>query len=116
MSRVNQKIRRRVGDRGKTSRHSKRRGATPRAGKNMNQTGTKRQSRRQVIAGATVALAAAATAGPLARKTRAQKAGEASASEPFKYCLNTSTIRGQNIGIAAEVELASKVGFHGLEP
>ena len=81
----------------------------------MNETVSKKRSRRQVIAGATVALAAAATAGPLARKTRAQKA-ESSASEPFKYCLNTSTIRGQNIGIAAEVELAAKVGFHGLEP
>ena len=115
MGRVNQKIRRRTRDRGKKSRASNTRGKPPRAGKSMNQTGTRKQSRRQVIAGATVAIAAA-TAGPLARKARAQRSSESSASEPFKYCLNTSTIRGQNIGIAAEVELASKVGFHGLEP
>jgi len=115
MSRVNKKIPRRAGDRGKKSSGSNKRGAKPRAGKSMTKTGTKKQSRRQVIAGATAALAAAATAGPLSRSSRAQRS-EPSAAEPFKYCLNTSTIRGQNIGIAAEVELASKVGFHGLEP
>src|SRR5579859_2004955 len=115
MSRVNKKIRRRTGDRGKKLKAPITRGNSPRAGKRMNQTGTKKQSRRQVIAGATAALAAAATAGPLTRRARAQKS-EPSASEPFKYCLNTSTIRGQNIGIAAEVDLAAKVGFHGLEP
>lgn len=82
----------------------------------MNQPSTRKQSRREVIAGATAAIAAAATAGPLARKARAQKSTESSVSEPFKYCLNTSTIRGQNIGIAAEVDLAAKVGFQGLEP
>ena len=37
-------------------------------------------------------------------------------SEPFKYCLNTSTISGQNLGIAAEVDLAAKVGFAAIEP
>lgn len=92
-----------------------RRGGKPRTGKTMTQQHqTKKRSRREVIAGATVALAAAA-GGPLARKASAQTAAP-SASEPFKYCLNTSTISGQNIGIAAEVELAAKVGFQGLEP
>jgi 2-keto-myo-inositol isomerase len=81
----------------------------------MNQQSTRKQSRREVMVGATAALAAAATAGPLTRRARAQRASD-STSEPFKYCLNSSTIRGQNIGIAAEVELAAKVGFHGLEP
>src|SRR5689334_12096802 len=116
MSRVNKKIRRRVGDRGQESQGSKKRGASPRAGKHMKHTGNNKQSRRQVIAGATAALAAAATAGPMVGRARAQKS-EPSASEPFKYCLNTSTIRcGQRLDIAKEVELAAKVGFHGLEP
>lgn len=45
-------------------------------------------------------------------------AGPASRSpeEPFGYCLNTSTIRGQKIPLAKEVELAATAGFHALEP
>ncbi len=35
---------------------------------------------------------------------------------PFRYCLNTSTIRGQNIGIVEEIELAAKAGYDGIEP
>ena len=36
--------------------------------------------------------------------------------EPFGYCLNTSTIRGQKLPLAQEAELAARVGFHALEP
>jgi sugar phosphate isomerase/epimerase len=68
-------------------------------------------SRRQMISAATAALAAA-SAGPL---TRAADAPTSSA-EPFGYCLNTSTIMGQNLGIVAEVELAAKVGYQAIEP
>lgn len=72
-----------------------------------------RPSRRNVIAGATAALAAA-SAGTLAR---GQDGPKAPATIPqFKYCLNTSTISGQNLGIAAEVELAAKVGYDAIEP
>lgn len=48
----------------------------------------------------------------------ASPAGQAAetATEPFRYCLNTSTIRGQNLGIVQEVELAAKAGYHGIEP
>lgn len=35
---------------------------------------------------------------------------------PFRYCLNTSTIRGQNVGIVEEIELAAKAGYDGIEP
>jgi 2-keto-myo-inositol isomerase len=38
------------------------------------------------------------------------------ADEPFGYCLNTSTIREQKLGIVAELELASQVGYHAVEP
>ena len=34
----------------------------------------------------------------------------------FRYCLNTSTIRGQKLGIVKEVELAAKAGYDGIEP
>lgn len=38
------------------------------------------------------------------------------ADEPFGYCLNTSTIRGQNLPLTKEAELASAAGFQALEP
>ncbi|MFO0958693.1 MAG: sugar phosphate isomerase/epimerase family protein [Isosphaeraceae bacterium] len=34
----------------------------------------------------------------------------------FRFSLNTSTIRGQKLGIADEVKLAAKVGYEGIEP
>ncbi len=35
---------------------------------------------------------------------------------PFRYCLNTSTIRGQKLGIEKEVEIAAKAGYDAIEP
>ena len=40
----------------------------------------------------------------------------AKGKDPFTYCLNTSTIRGQNLGIEAEVDTAGKAGYDGIEP
>jgi len=39
-----------------------------------------------------------------------------SPSEPFGYCLNTSTIRGQKLSLPEEIELAAKAGYHAIEP
>jgi 2-keto-myo-inositol isomerase len=36
--------------------------------------------------------------------------------EPFGYCLNTATIRGQAVGIAREAEIAAAAGYKGFEP
>lgn len=36
--------------------------------------------------------------------------------EPFTFCLNTSTIRGQGLSINEEVDLAAKAGYQGIEP
>ena len=33
----------------------------------------------------------------------------------FTYCLNTSTIRKQNLGLVGEIKTAAKVGFDGIE-
>ncbi|HRF01848.1 MAG TPA: sugar phosphate isomerase/epimerase family protein [Pirellulaceae bacterium] len=33
-----------------------------------------------------------------------------------RYCLNTSTIRGQQLGLVDEIELAAKAGYDGIEP
>ena len=73
----------------------------------------KKHSRRQIIAGTAAAITAMSTK-PLLHA--ADLPAAASADQPFKLCLNTSTISGQNIGIAAEVDLAAKVGFQAIEP
>lgn len=38
------------------------------------------------------------------------------AREPFGYCFNTSTIRGQKLSLVKEVELVAKAGYHAIEP
>ena len=35
---------------------------------------------------------------------------------PFRYCLNTATIRGQKLGIVKEVEVTAKAGYDAIEP
>jgi sugar phosphate isomerase/epimerase len=35
---------------------------------------------------------------------------------PFRYCLNTSTIRGQNLSLDKEIEIAAKAGYSAIEP
>ncbi len=34
---------------------------------------------------------------------------------PFRFCLNTSTIRGQNLALPAVIEIAAKAGYDGME-
>ena len=65
-----------------------------------------RPSRRALLAGAG-ALAAAAL--PVA-------AEEKPPAEPFRYMLNTSTIRGQKLSLPEEIAVASKAGYHAIEP
>jgi sugar phosphate isomerase/epimerase len=79
------------------------------------QQNQRKRSRREVITSATAALAAA-TASPRAQLAADTQPAPREWSEPFGYCLNTSTISGQNLGIAAEVDLAAKVGFRAIEP
>ncbi|MEO8429109.1 MAG: sugar phosphate isomerase/epimerase family protein [Verrucomicrobiota bacterium] len=35
---------------------------------------------------------------------------------PFRYCLNTATIRGQKIGIVKEIQVAAEAGYDAMEP
>jgi sugar phosphate isomerase/epimerase len=70
-------------------------------------------SRREVLGtfGAVIATSvqpSAAASQPTARQRPA--------NEPFGYCLNTSTIRGNQLDIVRVVEAASKAGFHAIEP
>lgn len=41
---------------------------------------------------------------------------ELDGSEPFRYCFNTSTIRGQGLPITDVIDIAAKAGYVGIEP
>jgi hypothetical protein len=73
-------------------------------------------SRRDFIAAtaATLGVAAAVKSAPAA-------AASDKPASPFRYCLNTSTIRecmyqGKKVDILADIEVASKAGYTGIEP
>ena len=75
-------------------------------------------SRREVL-GTGVAAVSTALFSSTAGAAQAQKPAGARtrpANEPFGYCLNTSTIRGNKLDIAGVVTAASKAGFHAIEP
>jgi sugar phosphate isomerase/epimerase len=63
-------------------------------------------------------LRAAAAVGAVGGTTfsTAVEGAEMAADEPFGYCLNTSTIRGQNVPIEEEVAIAAEAGYQGIEP
>lgn len=64
-------------------------------------------SRRQFIAGTGAVLGAAMTG--------RSKAGTDS-KIPFRYCLNTSTIRGQKLSLKEEIEITARAGYNAIEP
>ena len=66
-------------------------------------------SRRQTL----TALTATVGASALPKVTQATSA--AKVAEPFKICLNLSTIRGHKLGLIGELETASKAGFRSVE-
>lgn len=71
-------------------------------------------SRRDLLAGTTLAVSASLVQSAAAQ-AEAPKAA-APAGDTFVYCLNTSTIRGQKVPLVQEVELAAKAGYHAIEP
>ena len=75
-------------------------------------------SRRRVLGGAVAALGAAVASSNAGKAQSPKPAGVRTrpADEPFGYCLNTSTIRGNNLDIVGVVRAASKAGFHAIEP
>ena len=68
-------------------------------------------NRRQAIATAALAVGAAsstvAAAPPRSRRTD---------EEPFGYCFNTSTVRGQKLAFDEQVELTARAGYDAIEP
>ena len=62
-------------------------------------------SRRAVLAGGGLALLSGAAPARVANRPAR-----------FRFCLNTSTIRGQKLGIVEEINIAAKAGYGGIEP
>lgn len=61
-------------------------------------------------------VAVGAAAGLSLTRLRSTHAGASSKANPFRYCLNTSTIRGQKLGIEKEVDIAAEAGYDAIEP
>jgi sugar phosphate isomerase/epimerase len=75
---------------------------------------TRREAVRTALAG--LGSAVVSSNAGRAQAPSPASAPRRSATEPFGYCLNTSTIRGNNLDIVAVVNAASKAGFHAIEP
>jgi 2-keto-myo-inositol isomerase len=70
--------------------------------------------RRNFLLAATAASTAAASLGLQA--TDAPAAEAESNNAPVRFSLNTSTIRGQELSIEQQIEVASAAGYDGIEP
>lgn len=68
---------------------------------------------RRELLGSTAAMAFTTLAGPSWMKDIAEEVSKK--MKPFSFCLNTSTIRGQNQGIVKDIETAAKAGYDGIE-
>jgi 2-keto-myo-inositol isomerase len=73
-------------------------------------------SRRQWFAQSAAAGAMAAVAMASSQQDTRAAEKDRPAAEPLGYCLNTSTISGQELGLVAELELAAKAGYGAVEP
>jgi sugar phosphate isomerase/epimerase len=52
----------------------------------------------------------------IATMTVAKADSDGQDADPFRYCLNTSTIRGQKLSLVDEIEIAAAAGYNGIEP
>jgi 2-keto-myo-inositol isomerase len=71
-------------------------------------------SRRRFIAGAGAAIGTVMT-----NRSKANAAGDQAGSGskvPFRYCFNTSTIRGQKLSLEKEIEITAQAGYNAIEP
>lgn len=73
-----------------------------------------RLSRREMLLYSAVTLGTALEVDAMANSSAAAESRPK--SEPFRYCLNTSTIQGQKVPLVEEVEIAAKAGYQAIEP
>jgi len=73
-------------------------------------------SRRSALGRAGLLAGAALTGGTLRPIAASASSDTRQAKNPFRYCLNTATIRGQKLGIVKEIEVAAQAGYDAIEP
>jgi sugar phosphate isomerase/epimerase len=77
---------------------------------------TSKHSRRSAFRRTGFLVGAAVLGEKLAGAAALEKPAGQKMSHPFKYCLNTATIRGQKLGILKEIEIAAQAGYDAIEP
>jgi 2-keto-myo-inositol isomerase len=75
-------------------------------------------TRRELLAaGGALVGASVVSAGGTAAGDETRQATTADAARPaFRYCLNTSTIRGDGLGLVEKIKIAAEAGYDGIEP
>ncbi len=73
------------------------------------------QSRRSFLKSASLAAAPLFVNSGLAVETSARETGESKCS-PFRYCLNTSTIRAAKLPFPEVIKIVANAGYDGIEP
>jgi 2-keto-myo-inositol isomerase len=73
-------------------------------------------SRRRFIAGAGAAIGTFITANRATIASEGAAKSDSTKVAPFRYCLNTSTIRGQKLSLQKEIEIAAQAGYNAIEP
>src|SRR6266436_4086264 len=76
---------------------------------------TDRLSRRNALL-QTGRLLGAAVVGQKLGVAQASASPAPASNRPFRFCLNTATIRGQKLGIVKQVETAAQAGYDAIEP
>src|SRR5947209_6842589 len=70
-------------------------------------------TRREALA---LASAVMGTGALTAMTDSSANAAARAKAEPFRYCFNTSTIRGQKLPLVEVIDIVSKAGYHAIEP
>ena len=73
-------------------------------------------SRRRFMAGTSAAIGTVITNRSKAVAVGNQSKTDSVSTVPFRYCLNTSTIRGQKLSLNEEIDITAKAGYSAIEP
>jgi 2-keto-myo-inositol isomerase len=77
---------------------------------------TRKISRREIIGQVGLLAVGAGMGNNLGVATAKADSKPQDEGRPFRYCLNTATIRGQKLGIVKEIEVAARAGYDAIEP
>lgn len=77
---------------------------------------THKLSRRAALGRAGTIAGAAIASGYVNASPAPAQTASATGREPFLFCLNMATIRGQKLGLVKEIEVAAAAGYQAIEP